>query len=410
VGRFSLRENPEGRERYERRVRELTQWGDRGAATEREYRAAEYLVGELQGLGLSAEVEGFWGYRSSGLRLLLHVVCAGVGMGLIWIWPAATIALGTIAFVSLFVEDTTRGTLLSWLIPRSRSANVVARIVARDGKARQRLVLMAHYDSQRTGRMWTDASQRAALRRSARMPAALKSPFSFISLAMLMEIGLGVGMVCGIVRLMPILCGALLLAFVYTAFLLLDWAKGPYVPGASDNGSGVAAVLSLAEMWLAEPVGDVEVMLLFTSCEETGLTGSAAWADRHAKENAALPTVFVNVDGLGFGPPKYLVREVPVMGLHTVAYPTEMIEACRRAVETSGGVAAQPQTMTGSTDGLALLVRGLKGITILGCHEDGYMPNYHQLTDTVERLDFESAWKGTEFVWEVVRELAARKG
>lgn len=405
----SWKDDREGRQTYERRVRELTQWGNRGSTTQHERLAAEYLIAELQSLGIDGEREEFWGYGSSGLRLLLHVVCAGVGMGLLWIWSAATVVLGTITLVSLFLEDTTRGTLLSWLIPRRRSANVVARIAASGTAAQRRLVLIAHYDSQRTGRMWTDASHRAALRRSSWLPAALKSPFSFISVAMLLEIGMGLAMACGVVRMMPILCGALLLVFAYTALLLFDWAKGPYVPGASDNASGVAAVLSLAERWQKGPADGIELVLLFTSCEETGLNGSAAWSDRHAEENAALPTMFINVDGLGFGPPKYLVREVPVMGLHTVPYPAEMIDACRSAAKRAVGVLAHPQTMAGSTDGLALLVRGLKGITILGCQMDGYMPNYHQLTDTADRCNFETAWEGTEFVWEVVGQIASHR-
>jgi hypothetical protein len=397
-----LLKSPIAFQQYVRWVRELERFGHRGSATPHEHRAASYLVEELKKLGAQPEIEGFLGYRSSGMRLLIHVVCAAVGLGLLWVWPLAAVILGGVALISLFIEETSRGTLVSRLIPRAPSANVFARLPAQ-GTPRRRLLLLAHYDTQRTGAMWKDSFQRAACRDSQWIPAAFKGPMSLVSMAMLAEIGLGVLQAMGTMPIFVSVMAALVMCiFIAAAVVLLDWALGPYVPGAGDNGSGVAAVLSLGQKWLDEPVPDVEVILLFPGCEETGLTGAAAWADRHAAELVSLPTVFMNVDGVSFGPPKYLVCEVPVVGLHTLPYPASMIEACKQVAHSPDGVEALPQVMPGPTDGLALLVRGLPGITIIGSQDDCYLPNYHQLTDTSERMDFESAWAGTEFTWRLI--------
>lgn len=403
-----LRESSTALQQYVRWVRELERFGHRGSATPHEHRAANYLADELKKLGLTPEIEGFLGYQSSGMRLLIHVLCAAAGIGLLWVWPLATILLGAVALSSLFIQETTRGSLLSRLISGAPSANVFARVPAQ-GKPQRRLLLVAHYDTQRTGVMWNDSFQRAACRDSQWIPAAFKGPMTLISVAMLVEIGLGILQAVGSLPIVVSMMAALVV-FIFTAAaaVLLDWSLGPYVPGAGDNGSGVASVLSLGRKWLDEPIPGVELILLFPGCEETGLIGSAAWADRHAAEFNTLPTVFMNVDGVGFGPPKYLVCEVPVVGLHTVPYSSWMIESCKQVAQGPDGVEALPQVMPGPTDGLALLVRGLPGITIIGCQEDCYLPNYHQLTDTSEKMDFDSAWAGTEFTWRLIEHCFAR--
>ncbi len=143
---------------------------------------------------------------------------------------------------------------------------------------------------------------------------------------------------------------------VYAGYgaLLAEWSLGAHVPGAADNASGAAAVLSLAEDWLHWPEVGVELVLLFTGCEETGALGAAAWADRHRGGIAALPTAFLNLDGLGFGPPHLLGCEIPLAGL-PLRYPPGLVARCREAAALGGHELPEPLTVPGFTDGLALL-------------------------------------------------------
>jgi hypothetical protein len=99
----------EDRARYRRRVYTLAAFGHRGSGTDHERRAADYLVGELQGLGLDAARETFRGSRSWAWRHLLHVVVAAVGVGCLWYLPTAPAVLGVAALVSFWTEGTTRG-------------------------------------------------------------------------------------------------------------------------------------------------------------------------------------------------------------------------------------------------------------------------------------------------------------
>lgn len=47
-----------------------------------------------------------------------------------------------------------------------------------------------------------------------------------------------------------------------------------YYPGADDNASGVAALLSIAAQWQREPMEEVNLMLVATDAEEPGLYGA----------------------------------------------------------------------------------------------------------------------------------------
>lgn len=393
------------RSRYEQRIRDLAGLGHRGSATEQEQRAASYLLGELRGLGLEAQEETFLGSTSFGARLLLHVALAAVGAALLWWVPWATILLGAAALFSLTVEQTTRGRLLSGWLTRSLSRNVIARSTVQS-PPRRRLLVSAHYDTQRTGLVWREVWMQRLASILMRSPEALRSPFLPTTLAIAVQPLLGVA---ALLRVAPALVSALtaviLLVYGVTGILLADWGRGVHVPGASDNASGVAAALELAERWLGDPVDGVELVLLFTGCEETGLLGAAAWADAHRDEIRTLPTLFLNLDGLGFGPPRFLSAELPVAGL-PVPYPTDLVHLCRRTAHEQGLVDAGPHTVYGPTDGLAFLIRGIPGITVIGFRNRGHLPNYHQVTDTPDRVDFEAAWCGIEFASALLRHLA----
>ncbi len=92
------------------------------------------------------------------------------------------------------------------------------------------------------------------------------------------------------------------------------------MPGAADNATGAAAVLTLGEAWCRRPHDGVELVLLLPGCEEPGMLGSAAWADRHREELSELPTFFLNIDNLGVGPVRFFGAEIPLLGW-PVAYP-----------------------------------------------------------------------------------------
>src|SRR5207249_1457939 len=73
-------------------------------------------------------------------------------------------------------------------------------------------------------------------------------------------------------------------ALIVLAALLIDTALAKVVPGASDNASGVAAVLEVAERLERHPTENVDVWVVFTGAKEGFMLGMQAWLKEHAEE------------------------------------------------------------------------------------------------------------------------------
>jgi hypothetical protein len=353
-------------------------------------------MGELRAVGIEPIGEEFCGARSLAERLLVHVIVAAAGAAVIAWSPLATLVLGTVALVSLIAEQSTRGVWLSWPVCRSRSMNVCGKLVG-PSPPRRRVVLCAHYDTQHSGWIWAIHRRMEGI--GFRSPLLLKPPLLPVVGLMAAQAVLGaIAMAIGIGAVVTALDGVVVVLYVVLAVLLIQWALGRPVPGAADNASGVAAVLAIAEEWRTNPpADDADLLVVLSGCEESGMLGAAAWADAHGDELQRLPTTFLNVDGIGFGPPRVLGAEVPAAGSPIRADPA-MLELCRQIAQDMGLSNVGPHALPGPTDGLAFLARGMRGVTIVGFKGSGVLPNYHTFRDTSENMDWESAYVGLEFL------------
>lgn len=392
------------RERFEQRVKALEAFGHRGSATENEAKAADYLVEELKTIGLTAEQEAFSGSSTLGNRLLAHLVVAVIGTSLLWSVPLLTVLLNAVALISLFIEGTTRSALLSRVFLGDSSQNVVARTSA-SSTPRARIVVLGHYDTQRTGLIWREGLAKRMGPMLQRLPGVMKSPFFLVVVAMVLSILLGViGLIGAGHVVLSCFGGIALFILVVASGLVLEWGFGRFVPGANDNATGTATVLAIAEQSLKNPPEDVEVVFLLTGCEESGLLGAAAWAVKHKDDIDAVPTRFINIDGTGYGRPRFVGKEHAISCM-PFTYPSDIITLCSQAADDLKLVDAGPKELPVLTDGLALLAHGIPGVTITSFEDGGHLPNYHQLTDTSDRMDFDVAWKAVELTWAVFERM-----
>lgn len=86
--------------------------------------------------------------------------------------------------------------------------------------------------------------------------------------------------------------------------------------------------------------------------------------------------------------------------------PKAMIELCERAADGLGLEGAGPHALPTFTDGIAFLTRGIPGVSLLSFEDGVHLPNYHQLSDTSENMDFDVGWEAVEFAWTVLDLLA----
>ena len=388
----------------QRRVHKLVAFGHRGSATENEHRAAEYLLGKLKEAGIEANKEVFSGSRSMGARILVHLLVVMASAALLPWLPIASATIVAIVLASLIAEQMTRGVWLSRCCCRATSYNIVGHVPALK-KVNRRVVLCAHYDTQKGGWIWKVNCLLEPL--LSHCPLRLKPPLLTLALLMLAHLALAVLACIGpdLVALTSA-CSTLLAIYAVFAIFMAQWAVSKSVPGATDNASGVAAAMKIASIWRNErPADDVDLIVLLTGCEESGLLGAAAWADRHRDDLTSLPTSVLNIDGIGFGPPRFLGWEVPAVGQPLPA-PTLLVRVCTQTACEMGFIEAGPHALPGPTDGLAFLAQGMSAITVVG-FSDGYrLPNYHTMDDAFSRVNFAAACAATNFAKRVAFRLA----
>lgn len=389
---------------YQRRVTDLEAFGDRGSATENEKKAAAYLAEELRDIGLEPEVRPFKGSRSMGARILVHVLLAALSAVAMW-WEPVLGFVALLAFGSLAIENTIGVPLLSAGLVRHPSRNVVATIPPAEGPTKARVVVLGHYDTQRTGLMWREELVKRLAPRLAKSPGITKSPLFGVILAIgLQTVATVIALIAPASIAWQILVGVSLAIYALAGFVLGEWSVGPYVPGANDNATGSCAVISLGEQWLQNPVPATEIVLLLTGCEETGLIGANAYAKGNLPFKD-VPTTFLNIDSLGYGRPRFVDMEYSLAGT-PVRYPADMVALAQRVASHMKLTEAGPRQLPVATDAIPFLLRGCAGMSVLTFLDNGHTPNYHQLTDTSDRLDFDVAWEAVEYSWNLLVAMA----
>jgi DNA-binding MarR family transcriptional regulator len=136
------------------------------------------------------------------------------------------------------------------------------------------------------------------------------------------------GVVAGATLGVPVLRRAGAAALIGSAALALETASNEPVPGASDNATGVAGVLALAERFATEPLPGTEVVVLLPGCEESGMGGMAAWLGRNGRLLDPGRTLVLGLDTIGSGIPVVLRAEG---GLWPVRYRERDVLLAERA-------------------------------------------------------------------------------
>lgn len=298
-------------------------------------------------------------------------------------WAAAALALGSL---SGFEDDLSgRRQALARVAPTGVGANAIGRVAAR-GRSRRTLVLVAHHDTAQTGLAWrhpwlAGVGLRAALARLRGAPA----PDSMESFSAGPETGFALVALGALLRRPRLRAlGGLLLAAPLA--LALDVAHGPAVPGASDNATGVAAVLALVEAIGARPFDDVEVIAVLTGCEESGMGGMAAWLRSEGAELDPATTLVLGLDTLGAGEPVVLRAEGPLRAAH---YRPRDLDWADRGARRAGVVSPRRFRIGGWTDPILAVHSGLPTISLLSVNGAAFT-DYHLPTDTPERVDWGS--------------------
>jgi hypothetical protein len=332
---------------------------DRRSASAGERASAAWCAERLRAAGAAdVELQPFRYQHSFGVAHALHFAAGTLGR-----LPAA------LALAGFELDYSGRAQPLRRLLPAGEGANVVGRVAAARPSARRTLVLVAHHDAAHTGWMWDPRLAEGGARRGGRPPFALLPELAMAVLAL------------GPRRLRWPARAVLALA----AALSLQVARGATVPGASDNATGVAALLALVERLAADPLPDVEVVALLTGAEESGMGGMATWM---ASDGAALDpatTLVLGLDTLGAGEPIVLSGEGPVW---RVGYAAADLALADAGADRAGLPRPRRFRIGGWTDPVLARLAGLPTISLLSLRGNVFS-DYHLPTDTPERVDWD---------------------
>lgn len=184
----------------------------------------------------------------------------------------------------------------------------------------------------------------------------------------------------------------------------------PAGPGINDDGSGVAAVLETAlQMGSAPPVRNA-VRFGFWAAEEVGLLGSTHYVQSLSEEQLKDIALYLNFDMLASPNPAYFTMDgdqsappIPQRDPPRVPEGSAGIERSLVAYLAAAGKTAQDTSFEGRSDYGPFVIAGIPAGGIFTGAEDTmtpdqaalwggtagepYDPNYHQKTDTIDRID-----------------------
>ncbi len=368
--------------------------GPRGSCTEGEELAADYVTQRFLDLGYEPLWHPFLSARSSWWPFALSTGVVLLAAGLFIAVPvrAASVIAAVVIFVTLRTTTRELSHKPNWLrrvLPKGESRNVVA-VASPTGQVKRRVLISSHLDTHRT-------------------PLAHRSTGWILLFRRLIKLGVGgyvlllglavtsaavdpaspIGQVCRLAALAPAAVTLLV------QFLSLQADTTDYSPGAIDNASGVAVLLSVAERLRKQPLAQTEVWLAATGCQEVGAYGAAALIEDLSEELAG--AVYLVVDKVGAAGPCYLTAE---KRLRTYTCDPHLVALAEAVVAEHPRLAIRPAVYRNTyTEGAVGITAGLPTLTLLGLDLTGWVPHLHQATDTAENIHIDVVERSEEFVW-----------
>ena len=366
---------------------------ERPSASPGEARAAQLIAAELRESGADArvEVEDAHGTYWWPIGLLTGAAAlAGARLGRL---PATVVGALCAALV---VDDISGGG--QWfrrsLLPRHTTTNVVAEVGRPD--AQHTVLVVSHHDAAHSGLVFHPDLLRALFRRFPKLLERTDTTPGTMWGAVAGPLLVAAGALTG---LRPVRRIGTVLSAGYAA-AMADIGLRPVVPGANDNLTGVAVLLSLARSLRDEPPDGTRVILLSAGSEESFMEGMQAFARRHFSELAPDRTRVICVDTVGS--PRLLALEGEGM-VWMNEYPKDLLaEVSRHAGEL--GIALVPRLrLRNATDGLIALRAGYPTVTLGSVDEFKIPTHYHWPTDLPKNVDYSTVADCARLVDRLVR-------
>jgi len=378
--------------------------GPRPACSPAERRAADYVRTTLRRLGVNdVHEQSFKSYTTFGWVIiplipasLLAVLLAWSG----WLWGkwlgGVILLIGAYVLYDFFYMQPP---FFHRLIARHCSQNVIAHIPAKTATPRRTIYLIGHLDSQKQ-RFLVPTPNPAHMRW---MTTSLLLVMVIGGLVFLGDIWLtarGIGWGVWIV-------GALILIESMISLALTGHdEKQPYVEGANDNASAVSVLLGIAAALQAQPLTNNEVRLLFTGCEEVQCVGLEAYRRQFKPPHEN--TYWIDLEMVGTGGICYVTRH-GISYLTTYTPHAEMVQLAEQTAQQYPELQVEGRPLLIVEETATLRLNDYRAICLAGYDTQGYLPNWHRLTDTLENIEPETLSRAACFTWALLQTIDQAK-
>jgi Peptidase family M28 len=334
----------------------------------------------------------------AGLHLGLGAIACALGGAL------GVVVAGATAY-SFSRELRARESLFSRWLPAAQSLNVIGRIGSNSPS--QRVVLCAQLDARQPGWIFSEFLAGWNARRvdptpssrAARGPAAVAEVLLWSAAAAVIARWLGAS---GFLLAAATMSAGIALAA--GALFSLRQARAVRAPGANDNASGVAAMLTAAEQLLAILPRGVELWVVGSGAGGAGCSGMRAFVDEH-RDWSLEHTLFINFKCVGGGALHYVRREGP---LGDTAYFSQLMELARRVSASGLFGELTPVDWPEDTDGGVAVRGGFLALSLISLEADGLPRNQRLASDLPASLDMATVICAADFGAAVAR--AALRG
>jgi len=373
----------------------LCQWQHRLTATENEKSASHYLQAELEKLGYVALIEEFRSPDTFSWTYLVIYLGLAISFFLFFFLPQLSIALFIISLVLFLGEQTTLfAPLTLYLFAFGKSQNLLAEAKPQKAQATKRIWLVAHYDSSKSSLAFSPSSVRFL------RPLFI---FSLFLLAMgFITLFLGYGSKLGEslwVKIFLIFTGAY---FFYMAIMMLERElRGIGVQGASDNASGVAVVMELAQRLKQKPLENIDLRILLTGAEEVGMVGMQNFIKSHKKELSPKIDYFINFDSIGEGEPCWISKEGMLKPLKASEKLSQIAFELSQKEKFKVINARAYTTLT--LDSLVARARNFETLSFMALTKQGFPQPWHWFDDTIESVDLDKLALVSDFAEALLR-------
>jgi len=374
--------------------------GPRGSTTAAEAAAAAYAWGVLDKLDLSPRMQRFSSATSQWRPFALAITLTLLAVAVYPLAGRATAILATLlvatTLVSAYLDLNFTTNPIRWLLPKRPSQNVWA-VIPPAGTPTRRLVLVGHLDTHRTPFVF-------------RTPLHLKVFQVLVTAGFASMVALVLLYIAGSIVQSDIIY---LTSLAPAALLILDLIMTvqpdmtPYTPGANDNASGAAVVLTLAERLKEEPLVNTEVWAVNSGCEEVGCYGATAFLREHREKlKEAYFIALDSIAGPGSGP-CYITREGMTRPYHS---DPGLVALADQIAADQPALGAYSRVMPlGFTEGAIGIKNGMPSLTFVNLRPDGVLPHWHRPDDIFENVDADVLARTQAFVWELLQRLDSRQ-